>query len=400
MLMKHCKDCEPSQHNHLIAYTAVVVGFVEEPFFNLMHGIFKGTTDRLGDFISLNFFNSMVFLRLGRFVYEPSDKDSWRTRCFWEEAIKRKIEMKEFHMGPIKGIFIAKHKNKKSKPIVFNGLPRPEITDSPALNWMDNKGIMKGKFQKEGLPVARGGVAFTRKGALKIFNSIKKPVITKPNLGSRSRHTTIHINTPEELIPAFKKARQLSPQVVIEEELRGSLFRGTLVDKKLVGVIRRDPPQVFGDGVHTLRELREEENKRPERHGPIFHEITLDKESELELQRQNITMDDVPAKDRIVTFSQKTSRGCGGTTTEVTDITHPDNLEMLEHVAKYLDDPLVGVDFIMQDITRSWKEEKYCGIIECNSLPFIDLHHYPLFGKPNNIAGKLWDFVMPESKID
>jgi cyanophycin synthetase len=102
----------------------------------------------------------------------------------------------------------------------------------------------------------------------------------------------------------------------------------------------------------------------------------------------------------VITFSQKTSRGCGGTTTEVTDITHKDNIEMLEHVAKFLDDPLIGVDFIMDNITKSWKEESHSGIIECNSLPFIDLHHYPLFGKPNNVAGKLWDLVLPESKID
>ena len=105
-------------------------------------------------------------------------------------------------------------------------------------------------------------------------------------------------------------------------------------------------------------------------------------------------------KGKVITFSQKTSRGCGGTTTEVTDIVHPDNVEMLERVAKFLADPLVGVDFIIEDITKSWKEEQHCGIIECNSLPFIDLHHYVMFGKPNNVAGKLWDLVWPESKIN
>jgi cyanophycin synthetase len=250
------------------------------------------------------------------------------------------------------------------------------------------------------LPVARGGVAFTKRGALKIFNNITKPVITKPNLGSRSRHTMIHINTPEDLIIGFKKAKKLSPLVVIEEELRGYLFRGTLVGGKLVGVVRRDQPEVVGDGIHTLRELLEEENKRPERIGPIFHKIIVDKETEIELKRENITMNDIPGKGRVVTFSQKTSRGCGGTTTEVTGITHPDNAEMLEHVGRFLADPLIGVDFIIEDVTKSWKEEQHCGIIECNSLPFIDLHHYPLFGKPNNVAGKLWDLVLPESKID
>jgi cyanophycin synthetase len=210
----------------------------------------------------------------------------------------------------------------------------------------------------------------------------------------------IHINTPEDLTTGFKKAKKLSPLVVIEEELRGYLFRGTLIGGKLVGVVKRDQPEVIGDGVQTLRQLMKKENERPERMGLIFHKIVTDKETEKELRRENIRMDDVPEKGRIVTFSQKTSRGCGGTTTEVTGMTHPENVKMLEHVASFLNDPLVGVDFIIEDITKSWREEQHCGIIECNSLPFLDLHHYPLFGKPNNVASKLWDLVLPESKMD
>jgi D-alanine-D-alanine ligase-like ATP-grasp enzyme len=407
--MKYCKDCEPAQESHFVAYTSVVLGYIDEPFFDLMEIFFKNTAEAISDRISLPFFKLMIFFKLGYFSDKPNAKDTWRTKCFWDEAIRRGIKMREFHMGPIRDGFVAEY---KGQTILFDGLPRPGNKESESLKWMDNKGIMKTKFLKEGLPVARGGVAFTKRHALKIFNNITKPVITKPNLGSRSRHTMIHIDTPEKLIVGFKKAKKLSPLVVIEEQLRGYLFRGTLIGGKLAGVVRRDQPEVKGDGIHTLRELMDEENKRPERGGPIFHKIIIDKEADIELERQNITLDDIVEKDRVITFSQKTSRGCGGTTTEVTYITHRDNVEMLEHVAKFLDDPLIGVDFIIEDITKSWKEparphdgsgaggEQHCGIIECNSLPFIDLHHYPLFGKPNNIAGKLWDLVLPKSKID
>jgi D-alanine-D-alanine ligase-like ATP-grasp enzyme len=399
--MKHCKDCEPAQESHFVAYTSVVLGWVDEPFFNLMEKLFNNLAEKLADKITLPFFNLMVFLGFGRWSDKPDTKDTWRTKCFWDEAKCRGIKMKEFHLGPIQDGFVAEFKGKK---ITFDGLPRPGFQESPALKWMDDKGIMKKKFLREGLPVARGGVALTKKGALKIFNKLtkpeKKPLITKPNLGSRSRHTTIHINTEKDLLIGFKKAKKLSPLVVIEEELHGSLFRGTLIGGKLVGVVRRDPPAVIGDGIHSLQELLDKENQRPERNGPIFHKIIIDKEANEELARQNIKLEDIPEKNKVVTFSQKTSRGCGGTTTEVTNITHPENVEMLEHVAKFLADPLIGVDFIMEDITQSWKNESHSGIIECNSLPFIDLHHYVLFGTPNNIAGKLWDLVMPETKME
>ena len=142
------------------------------------------------------------------------------------------------------------------------------------------------------------------------------------------------------MLIGFKKAKKLSPLVVIEEELNGYLFRGTLIGGKLVGVVRRDPPSVIGDGVHSLQELLEKENQRPERNGPIFHKIIIDKEANEELARQNIKLEDIPEKNKVISFSQKTSRGCGGTTTEVTEITHPENVEMLEHVAKFLADPL------------------------------------------------------------
>jgi len=394
--LKHCKDCEPAQEIHWVAYMTVVMGLISEPFFNFMEMLFKNTAEAISQKISIPFFKLMTFLKLGHYTYEPTEKNSWRARCFWEEAKKRKIKMKEFHLGPICDIYVAEY---NSKTITFDGLPRPGTGESESLKWMDNKGTMKTKFKKEGIPVADGGVAFNKNQALKIFNNIKKPVITKPNLGSRSRHTTIHINTEKDLLHAFKKAKKLSPFIVIEQELKGNLFRGTLVGEKLVGVIERDAPRVTGDGLRSLYELLEEENKRPERSGPLYHKITIDKDVSIELERQNIGMSDIPEKGQIITFSQKTSRGCGGTTTEVTDITHPDNIKMLEHIGSFLKDPLVGVDFIMEDITKSWKEQENCGVIECNSLPFIDLHHYPLFGKPNNVAAKLWDLVTPESKI-
>lgn len=395
--MKHCKDCEPAQQIHWVAYTSVLLGWLNQPFFNFMEYAFKTTAESISNKVSIPFIKSMVFLKLAHFSDELGKKDTWRTKCFWDEAKRRGIKVRQFKMGPISDIFIAEY---KGKTISFDGLPRPGISNSNSLSWMDNKGTMKKRFLKIGIPVADGGVAWSTNRALKIFNKVTKPVITKPNLGSRSRHTTIHLETPDALITGFKKARKLSPFVIIEEELSGSLFRGTLIGGKLVGVIRRDPPTVIGDGIHTVRELWEEENKRPERKGPVFHEITVDKEAEIELDRQGLNMESIPKNGQVVTFSQKTSRGCGGTTTEMTDVTHPKNIEMLEKIGAYLENPLVGIDFIIGDVTKPWTEEKHSGIIELNSLPFIDLHHYPLFGKPNNVAGKLWDLVISESKID
>src|SRR3989338_6704592 len=179
--MKYCKDCEPAQEVHWIAYFSVVMSYIGEPFFDLMEMLFKSTAEAISRKSSIPFLKTMVFLGLAHFSERPDSKDTLRTKCFWEEANRRGIKMVEFHIGIVRDAFIAEY---KGKTITFDGLPRPEEMESDSLKWMDNKGIMKKKFLKEGLPVAKGGVAFTERGALEIFNSLQKPVITKPNLGS------------------------------------------------------------------------------------------------------------------------------------------------------------------------------------------------------------------------
>lgn len=124
----------------------------------------------------------------------------------------------------------------------------------------------------------------------------------------------------------------------------------------------------------------------------------MDDEAKKELAHFGRNEKTIPKKDELVTLGQKTSRFVGGGITDVTDIVHKDNKEMLEKATKILNDPLVGIDFIMDDVSVSWKEQPKSGIIECNSAPFIDLHYYPLVGKPRNVAENLWDIIYPLSK--
>jgi cyanophycin synthetase len=95
---------------------------------------------------------------------------------------------------------------------------------------------------------------------------------------------------------------------------------------------------------------------------------------------------------------QKISRGSGGSNIDVTDDVHPENMRLFEKVGRVLADPLVGIDFIIRDISHPWQRQLPCGVIECNGLPFIDLHHYPLSGKTRDAAGALWDIVFPQTK--
>ena len=393
-IKKHCIDCGGAPVNHKVMYLSILIGSFMEPWTNWMSKIFpEESFEWTGPFLT----KGLTYLHLGKITYAPEKDDSGRTQVLWEEAMKRGIKMYEFRLFGIgHDIFVSEYKGQKR---FFDVIPRPKNYNPKGLEWMDNKNEMKKHFRKAGIKVAAGDVTYSTSKAIKIFNSLSKPVITKPNLGSRSRHTTTHISDESELITSFKKARQLSPWVMIEEELTGYVFRGTVIDKKLVAVLRREPAYVIGDGIHNIIELIEIENKNPLRSGPIFHQLTLDNEAQKELKHWNRNEKTIPKKDEVVTLGQKTSRAVGGGITDMTDIVHPDNKAMLEKIGEVLDDPIIGVDFIMDDVSISWRDQPKCGVIECNSAPFIDLHHFPLVGKPHNVAAPIWDIIYPESKI-
>jgi cyanophycin synthetase len=390
----YCADCGGAQVNHMVTYISILLGALIDPWTNFMSKIIpEKSFDGLGPYLT----KTLTFLKLGKITKKPKEDDSGRTRVLWEEAIKRGIKMYEFRLFGIgHDIFVTDYKGDKR---FFDVLPRPKVYNPKGLEWMDNKGEMKKHFEKAGIKVARGGVTHSVKNALKIFNSLDKPVITKPNLGSRSRHTTTHLSSEEEFVKAFLKARQLSPWVMIEEELSGYVFRGTVIGGKLIACLRREPAYVIGDGIHNVAELIEIENKNPMRNGEIFHQLSLDSEAIKELKHWNRDENTVAKKDEIITLGQKTSRAVGGGITDVTEQVHPDNKILLEKVGEVLNDPLIGVDFIMDDVSVSWRDQPRSGVIECNSAPFIDLHHFPLVGKPHNVAAALWDIVYPESKI-
>jgi cyanophycin synthetase len=101
-------------------------------------------------------------------------------------------------------------------------------------------------------------------------------------------------------------------------------------------------------------------------------------------------------KCQIIILSHKTSIGSGGGSTDVTDIAHRDIIALLEKIAIILDDQVVGADFIVNDITRPLSDQPRSGIIECNSLPFIDVHLFPLNGKPRDTAAALWNVVIDQ----
>jgi len=395
-----CPDCGASPVNHRLARMEVEAELSLDTIFAPLHPLRRMLEVFFAwlqpELIIPSIVTALSWVGIAKKLDQPVASDTYRTRVLWEAAKARGITL--YHValfGQPTSIFVASFHGRTN---VYTNEPRPFGSPSLSINWMDNKLAMIEHFKAAGIPVPRGNACRTDQEALAVFHGLHGTAIAKPILGSRSRHTITHITTDQQLLHAFHIAQQISPWVIVEQELTGMVYRATVIGGKLVGVLRREPPHVTGDGKSTIKQLIIEENKNPLRHGPIFHPLLMDLEAKLELKRQGFTWDSVPAPGLMVSLNQKVGRGDGASNADVTDETHPDNIALFEKIGAVLADPLVGIDFIIGDISKPWKDQKACGVIECNAMPFIDLHHYPLTGKVRDAAGALWDIIFPGAK--
>jgi D-alanine-D-alanine ligase-like ATP-grasp enzyme len=388
-----CIHCGGDGVPHRVTYITVAIDDIMRPLFTpgtVMRFLARGFY-ALESRITPHLLRFLVWTGIAKKQERPDDETLLLGKVLWEEADARGIEMWEFRLFNLaRNVFYARLSNGRS--LAFEGIPQPP-EGIARVWWMDNKAELKKHLRKAGFPTAKGGGAFTSRRAHQIGKSLTPPLIVKPHSGSGSRHTILHINSKEGLEQAFHIAKQVAPLALIEEELVGPVYRITTVDGKYSAALRRDPPSVVGDGKRTINELIAKANTHPARSGPYFSQLKIDEDALKELAWKGYTPESVPPAGERVMLNQKVNWSLGGTTADVTDDVHPDNIQMFEEVSKLLRAPVVGIDFIIADLSRSWHEQERCGILECNSMPFFDNHHLPFEGKVRNVAGDIWDMT-------
>ncbi len=181
--------------------------------------------------------------------------------------------------------------------------------------------------------------------------------------------------------------KRICPYVAVEEHLQGSICRATIVGGSLAGFYKGQAPSIVGDGHNTIRKLIEEKDAARKTR---VEAVPISKELHEYISRSGYTIDTVLPIDVKLQLSHHTGRLFGGTTKEMIDELHPSFVPILEHASSIVGLAIAGFDCIIPDPTKDANSQRW-GIIECNTLPFIDLHYYALEGKPRNIAGMIWD---------
>ena len=246
-----------------------------------------------------------------------------------------------------------------------------------------DKELTKKLLDAAGVPVPIGRPVSDAEDAWVAAREIGGPVVVKPRDGNQGKGVAVGIDTREEVLSAYAAASVFSDEVMVERFLPGNDFRLLVVGKNLIAAARRDPPQVIGDGVHTVRDLVERVNRdsrRGDGHATSLTKIQFDDIALARLASQGCAADSVPPRGRRVILRNNGNLSTGGTATDVTDDVHPEVAARAVTAARMVGLDICGVDIVCQSVLKPL-EEQGGGIVEVNAAPGLRMHLNPSFGK-------------------
>ncbi len=234
-----------------------------------------------------------------------------------------------------------------------------------------------------------------KRDAISAASRIGYPVVVKPYNGNHGRGVSINLTDADQVIAAFHVAQAISRSVIVEKFIVGHDHRMLVVNGQLIAVSKRMPGHVVGDGQHTIAELVDEVNRDPRRgvgHEKVLTRIDFDYQAERLLEEHGLSRDSVPAAGQIVYLRTTANLSTGGTAEDVTDIVHPDNVEMAVRAISAIGLDVGGVDFLSPDISESYKDIGGA-ICEVNAAPGFRMHMAPSSGRPRDVAGPVLDML-------
>ena len=382
-----CSACGTAPINHYLALGLSVFDELQNRVDGaLKYSVSNSWLQKGAILLEKGMFRLAYILGIATFNKTDLEKASiGRSKIIWEEAVRRNIPMEQVLMfGKPTDYFRAFI---DGKYYYFNSLPIPPWLPQEGYRWVDDKLRLADVLISAGVPAPRTMNVKTLNEAKKAFEELQKPLIIKPKFGSRGRHTTTNINTMEELEEAYKLAKQIAVSFVVQEHLVGSVYRATVISGKLVGFYRADQPQITGNGTNTVSELIEEKNKT--RRARVS-EVLINEDLQNFIGRSGYRLESVLPKEEVLSLSAKTGRMYGSYTKEMFTEVHPKMHGIFERAGKVCDAPVLGFDLIIGDATVDPDTQRW-GVIECNSLPFIDLHLMALEGTPIDLSKNVWD---------
>ena len=258
-----------------------------------------------------------------------------------------------------------------------------DLTSAISESIAQDKDLTKMLLDAAGVPVPMGRSVTTAEEAWAAAEELGGPVVVKPRDGSQGRGVAVNIESRERVIQAFEVAEEISSEVIVERYIPGHDFRLLVVGGALVAASRRDPPQVTGDGVQTIRQLVDQVNADPLRgagHATSLTKIRFDDIALATLKKQGFEADSVPPSGTLIFLRNNANLSTGGSATDVTDEVHPEMAARAVSAARMIGLDICGVDVVAESVLYPL-EDQNGGVVEVNAAPGLRMHLNPSFGK-------------------
>ena len=260
-----------------------------------------------------------------------------------------------------------------------------ELTSAVALSICDDKRMTRRIVEQAGVTVPER-IDADDPEAIKAALDRHEALVVKPARGEQGKGVAVGLRDLNAVEKAVAAARNICPEVLIEQQVQGEDLRLVVIDFKVVAAAIRRPPRVVGDGRSTFRSLIERQSRRRAAATGGESRIPLDGETKRCLTDAGYDLDDTAPEGLEVEVRKAANLHTGGTIHDVTEEVHPALIRAAVAAARAIDISVTGIDLMV----KSWRESDYA-FIEANERPGLANH------EPQPTAERFVDLLFPLS---
>jgi len=226
-------------------------------------------------------------------------------------------------------------------------------TSAMAKSVAANKDLCNLLLTAYGFPTARQEIVEDATEVWAAAQRVGLPAVIKPRIGNRGRGVTLDVKSREEALTAFQAAWKVRSEVLVESTLPGDDHRIMVVGDGVIA-LRRLAPAVIGDGVRTIAELIQQENRDRLGAGSRLGEIQVNEDLRRLLNLAGLDVDSVLGENQKHVL--QSIPNASWRRHDVSDSVHPDNRRMLVDVARLIGLDIASVDLRTPDIFQPWRQ--------------------------------------------
>ncbi len=259
---------------------------------------------------------------------------------------------------------------------------------------MGNKQITKQILSEHGLQVPLGESYQSIADLTVDYHKFAKiKTVIKPNCTNFG--IGVDFSEPGDKKQFFSCVRHAFKQdttILIEEFHPGKEYRFLIIGNKIIGVLKREPVNIIGDGQHTIKQLIKIKNNCPKGYTSLKNSIQLTKIEKAVMKQQNLSSTTILKKGEMIYLRHNSNTSTGGDPIDVTDEIHTDYKQLALKTTQIIGVNICGVDLIITDLKQPAHSSNYC-ILEMNFNPMLSIHSYPYRGKARNTGKAVLDFL-------